>query len=1235
VSHFRRSLAVCFTVTALLAPRRAHAQHTIHHDVLRGTVTSDSGKAIGGADVIATMAPDRESRMTKTDAEGRYSIEFEHGTGDYLLHVSATGWQTFRKRITRTGSDSVFVTDVTLKSAAASGAQQLEAVKVSATKPKPDRETARYTTETGAAESMVGGVKGAVPPDQAGDLAAMAATIPGVAVTPGGITVGGVSPGQNSTTLNGASFAGADIPRDAQTTTRISSSTFDPARGWFAGVNTDVGLSIGNVFSHRQAHLTLDAPPLQYTDPVSASMGQRFTGIRGGIGGDGSMLNDRYAYNFGIDASRRSSDFVSVGSAPPDLLQRAGVSADSVARLSALLNTAGVPMRTSLVPSGRVSQSASLIGRIDRAPYNWNTFKPAPTTIGLLGYLKLANSGAVGTTPTATAAHAGETSQQIGMLQALFSSYWHDGYLTDAKSSISVSHNRGTPYLQLPNGQVLVSSTFADGTGGLTPLAFGGNGSLFSDTRQYTWETTTATQFYARGRQPHRVQLSADVRLDGIRQETNADRFGTYSYNSLADLAANRPASFTRTLNNPARTGAVWNGFVALGDQWRKSPSFQLLYGARLEGNRYLDVPANNPAVESAFGVRTDNAPNSIHVSPRLGFTWVRKGDRGGGIMFNPIGVFTMSPTSYIRGGIGEFRSFLGPDLLTGASVATGLPNGVVSLACVGSATPTPDWTQYAQDPSMIPQTCANGAQTPAFADAAPVVQTFDRSYTAARSWRANLSYASSWHLLAYSIEGLYSLNLNQPGRTDLNFANTPRFTLSDEGRPVFVAPGSVVPGTGAVSTVDARRDVSFGHVVNNLSNLTSFGRQLTFTLAPDLTNSNRRLFSRMYFSLGYTLAGSRAQSSGFDGTTFGSPLERKWSRSDFDVRHQFVLTSGFAYKQMSLTMFGRLQSGLPFTPMVGGDVNGDGYANDRAFIFDPARASDPVFASAMRTLLSTSDARVRDCLTKQMGRGAARNSCEGPWTTTLNAQLNWNGMIKPLGRRATVSLALANPLGGLDQLLHGTDHLRGWGSPATPDPILYTPRGFDPATQRFQYAVNPRFGSTNPGNTLVRAPFRVTLDVSMDIGKSLPLQQIDRWLRPGRGGPGPKLSAADLKRRYTRNVPDLYKNILEESDSLLLTRDQVDALQKLDSAYVVRMDSLWTDLVTYLDALGPGYDTKAVLKRQEDATDAAWELSRQEAHKSLPTVLSPIQLKLLPWPAGMLYEAKAPVHIRVFTAGG
>ena len=36
---------------------------------------------------------------------------------------------------------------------------------------------------------------------------------------------------------------------------------------------------------------------------------------------------------------------------------------------------------------------------------------------------------------------------------------------------------------------------------------------------------------------------------------------------------------------------------------------------------------------------------------------------------------------------------------------------------------------------------------------------------------------------------------------------------------------------------------------------------------------------------------------------------------------------------------------------MVIGDVNGDGYSNDRAFIFDPASVSDPAMAAAMNRL--------------------------------------------------------------------------------------------------------------------------------------------------------------------------------------------------------------------------------------------------------------------------------------------
>lgn len=1228
-----RRVVACVALVSGLVPATVVAQNVLRRDVIQGTVTTDSGAVIAGADVIVTMAPDRVSQGTKTDPAGHYSLVFAQGTGDYLVHVSATGWQTFRKRVTRTGADSVFTVDAKLTSTAA--VQQLAAVRVNARKPKPGRRAEVYGTETGAAERLADGVNGAVPPDQAGDLAATAATVPGVALTPNGISVGGLSPAQNSTTLNGMSFAGADVPRDARTTTRVSSSTYDPARGWFSGANVDVSLAPGNIFSGRTAHFTVDAPPLQYTDPVSASMGQRFTGLRASTGGDGPLLDDRFEYNYGIDAARRSSDFVSLDGASPLLLARAGVAADSAARLESLLRGAGVPLRASGVPSARISESASLIGRIDHAPYDWDTFTPAPTSWGVLGYAKLGRSDAVGMLPVATASHGGSTTQQIGMLQLLYSSYTKRDWLTEARSTFTMAHDAANPYVALPGGRVLVASDIGGGEGGIASLAFGGNGALLSDQRRWTWETMSETQFYRHGRPAHRVNLTADARLDGVRQNPAADRLGTFAFNSLGDLEANAPASFTRTLTWPARTGGVWNGFVAVSDAWRKSQTLQLMYGARLEGNRYLDVPANNPAVEAAFGIRTDRAPNTLHLSPRLGFTWLRPGksrDRsafGTGYRVTQLGQFFTGPTSYVRGGIGEFRSFLGPDLLTGASVATGLPNGSATLTCVGAATPSPDWRAYDADPAAIPRTCANGAAS-VLSDAAPSVQAFSPTYTAARSWRANLAYGSSFHHFTYTLEGLYSRNVNQPGRVDLNFTGTPQFTLADEGRPVFVTPGSIVPGTGATSTVEARRSAAFGHVVESVSDLHSSSRQLTLTVTPEIAGP-----SRYFFTAGYTLAKSRAEQSGFDASTFGSPVARGWSRGDLDIRHQLLLQGGMTIKQVALTFFGRIQSGLPFTPMVGGDVNGDGYANDRAFVFDPARSSDTATASGMRALLASASPRVRDCLVRQLGAAAGRNSCEGPWTASLNAQLSWRGAIKPLHRGGSVALAFANPLGGLDQLIHGSDHLHGWGTQALPDPVLVTPHGFDPAARRFQYAVNPRFGSTNPANTLLRVPFRVTLDVSLDIGATIPEQQIDRWLKPGRGHPGAKLSAAELARRYRRNVPDPYAEVLEESDSLLISRDQADSLKAIDARFRQRTDSIWNDLSTYLAALGDDYDAKAALARQEKATDAAWELARTDVQRELPHVLSPVQLTLLPGMVNMLYTARQPLHIRMFVAGG
>jgi hypothetical protein len=1195
-------------------------------DTLRGKVTSDSGAVIVGAEVIATRAPDRAFKSALTDAAGNYLIVFEQGTGDYLLHVTAIGRATARVRVMRVGAETTLSHDFQLKSAV----QKLQTVTVEAQPDKPERDFDFPTPQPGEAGRSVDGVAGAIPPDVRGNIAAAAATVPGVTLMPTGISVLGLDPRQNRTTLNGMSFNGADIPRNVRTYTHVATSAYDPSIGWFSGAEVDVNVEEGNIITSRPVSLTLDAPMLQYTDKTSSALGQKFSNVIAGLGSSGSFRRDKMKYNLAIDASRLASDFASLESSGSDVLEHSGVALDSVARLLGILSSAGIPFSSRSLANNRTSDNVSFIGRVDHSRYSYPSGNDQKVSWGLLGYAKLGRSSEVGDGPTAVALHGGDNSQQIYGAQALYSSFLHHNeYLTDARTSFTLKRDRTSPYLRLPDGRLLVSSNFPDGQEATTVLAFGGNGSLAQDSRDWTWETNSITRFYASKRIHHRIQLTADSRLDGFSRAPAGNTNGTFAFNSLADLAANTPISFTRTLNVPASSAKEWNAFASVGDYWRQSSTFQVLAGARLEANRFLDKPRYSPEVKTLFGARTDQAPAGVHASPRIGFTWIRK-LAGEGFRSSQIGQFNIGSPAYVRGGIGEFRSLLPPSILSPALVANGLPGGATYLTCIGAATPTPDWSSYALDPTTIPQQCVSGPGVSApFADAAPTINLFDKSYQPPRSWRGNLSYASSFGLLLYTVEGIYSLNLNQPSRRDLNFSDVERFATSPEGRPMFVSTSSIIPATGLVSTIEARKSGLYGPVVSNRSDARSISRHLSVNLSPSADAGYG-----WYLSLAYTLSSVRALASGFDAPTFASPLSREWSRGDLDARHHILLQAGKTIKRATLTLFGTFQSGLPFTPLVAGDVNGDGLFNDRAFIFDPLAPPDSAVGTGLRALASSSSGRIRNCLLKQLGRAAQRNSCEGPWTAALNANLATSFELPhSYGRRVNISLAIANPLGGLDQLLHGSSHLRGWGLQAYPDPVLYNVRGFDTVAKRFRYEVNPRFGNTQPATTIIRAPFRLTLDVSTNIGPAWPMQQLQRLVSSGRAGnPGERLSVADLKKRYSRSVPDPYGGILEESDSLLLTQEQERAIQSVDSNYRQGIDSVWAPLVEYLAALGDTYDAKEGVKRQEETIDAAWEFGRQHVQKSLGAILSPIQLRLLPWVAKLLYTSKKPVHVRLYT---
>ena len=877
-----------------------------------------------------------------------------------------------------------------------------------------------------------------------------------------------------------------------------------------------------------------------------------------------------------------------------------------------------------------MSDNVSFIGRFDHKPYDPKTLAAARSTWGITTYGKYSRAGSIAVAPTATSGHGGESSQAIGSAQALYSSYFGNDFLADLRSGFSFTRNQASPYFALPDGRVRVESDFADASGASPTLQFGGNGGLAANATQWTWENSADVQLYARGTPAHRVKLSGDVRLDGFTQRATPNANGTFFYNSIADIEAGAPVSFSRTLASPRRAGAEWNAFAAVGDLWRINPAWQVMYGARVEGNVFADAPSYNADVDRLFAARTDRTPAQLHVSPRLGFNYNRAGQIRNSTIANPLGRFNGTAPGVLRGGIGEFRAFTPATLLGNALAATGLPNSESRVACVGSEVPVPDWNAYLESTSNIPAQCASAG---ALVDAAPNVFVFDRSWSTPRSWRGNLAWQSVLGSFNYTLEGIYSLNLDQPGFTDLNFAGTPAFTLADEGRTMFVPSSSIVTSSGAISPVAARFSPLFGRVMSARGDGRSVSRQATVTVSPNLVGGG---FSNLFVSGAYTLASNRARHRGFDGSTFDSPAATYWSRGDLDARHQFLLQGGYSRSLFTLSLFGRLQSGLPFTPIVGSDVNGDGLSNDRAFVFDPASARDPVLGTSLQKLLASSQHSVRDCLERQLGHAAAAQSCESGWTAALNARLGITGDGRLLSRRVDVGLNFANPLGGLDQLLHGESHLHGWGTPATPDPVLLNVRGWDPAARSFLYSVNPRFGDTRPTATTIRAPFRMTLDVSIDIGRPIQEQQVDRWLKPGRNGRGGvKADAQDLKRRYDRNVPDLYAQVLQQTDSLLLSRDQVEALQKAHAGYRVELDTIWTSLARYLAALPDAYDSRAAYRHAEDAIDAAWELTRTDLRRVLPTILNPVQLELLPSIVKTVYNAKQPMHIRIFIAGG
>jgi hypothetical protein len=654
------------------------------------------------------------------------------------------------------------------------------------------------------------------------------------------------------------------------------------------------------------------------------------------------------------------------------------------------------------------------------------------------------------------------------------------------------------------------------------------------------------------------------------------------------------------------------------------------MYGGRVEADGFASAPPTNRALESALGVRSGAAPTMLHVSPRVGFTYTynRNRDNGSGAHENYVGRYYRTPVGTLRGGIGEFRDLLRPGVLADASASTGLSNGTLVLSCVGAAVPLPDWQSFESGAS--PTECLGGSGV--LAERAPAVMLIDPAYDVPRSWRSSLEWTTEIRKMVIRIGGLVSYDLNQPGTIDANFSGVQKLALSSDGnRPVFVSPSSIDPGTGTVSPAESRLSADYGRVARRVSDLRGYGGQLTLGLSPDVFRF--RSTHSLFASLNYTLQSSRRQYRGFDGAGFGDPRVVEWAPSPTDARHVVVLTGGIRHGKVGVfTLFARAQSGLPFTALVQGDVNGDGRTLDRAFIPNPESETDAVMASQLRSVLDAGSSTARNCLQAYLGRVAALNGCHGPWTRSLNMQYQ---PVTPRrwGRRVTPSIYFQNVLAGVDQLVHGSGGMRGWGSQASPDPVLFVPRGFDASAQRFRHDVNPRFADTRPNRAMLREPFRIIIDFSLQLSTDFSLQQLRRAVEPAKTPAGWRRRSADsIAAFYLSQTSSVHKALLQESDSLLLTPAQAAALRRADSVLSERVRAVYRPLGDYL-ARGNGTAGKAELDSANAASKAYWKVFWEQPEIA-DSIVTATQKELFPMLREMLNTSQKNREIDQWTFG-
>lgn len=1178
---FLLSLLVC---SIGVAPEQSAAQLGTTTEIIAGRVRGADSLPIAGARVDVTSLATGVVKRTLTRGDGRFSMLFRDGGAQFRVTVTALGMTPASLTLVRRGDEDRLVADIRMSA----NATTLASVQVRAKGSRPGASPA----------STAGGTEGVVPqaflqrfPLNPGDLNNIASIIPGVVQvaagdsTPASFSVAGQPANQNNVTLDGSSFLFGTLPQNSVRAVRVITNAYDPGRGQFTGGQIATTTLSGSTKTRGNATLNFAQPSFQIPTISARTFDQRYTQNVASIGIGGPLVKDKAFYFASAEYDQRTDPLASLLDANGASLQNLGVSSDSIARFLQFAQSAGLASRAG-VPFDRVTNALSTLLRVDwdvsaeHAVLLRGDYRHTALNATRFGGLALPTIG------------GSQSSNGGGFMASLTSSI--GPFINELRGYASSDEQVIDGFRVSPLGVVNVTSDLGDGRSGQGQLQFGGNPSLPRRVSTRLFEFTNELSWLAGS--AHRIKVGVLANAGRSAIFGNGNQFGTFIYNSIAELESGRPALFARTLNGTSQRAGTNSYTLYVGDAWRFSPSLQVVYGARVETTRLPGAPAANSAVEQAFRVRTDRWPSDVRVTPRLGFTY---------LLGNVAGI----PAGTLKGGVGLFRGTIPSGLVGAIANGNGLPDAQALVVCTGAAVPVPDWSTFGSDASGIPRACADGAATaPTLSTTRPNVLLFDRQFGAPEVLRASLGYSRQFRLRwAVAADVVHSYGARTTSAVDLNLGAAGFQIAGESNRPVYSQVGGIVPATGAATGNGTRREVAFGPVLSIGSQATSRATQATFTIAgPSFRGGGT--------SVSYTYNRATDLSNGFGlgaalPTTSGDPNRLENGTSDLERRHQIVGQQFTSFPHgLELAIIGRFIAGGRYTPMVNGDVNADGARNDRAFVPTPDGTSN--LATGVTRLLSTTDSRAAKCLRSQFGRIAERNSCGTPWTPQLDLQLNWRPRAARLDERLTISLIATNTLAGLDRVLHGRN-LRGWGQPVLPDRNLLTVTGFDSTSRNYRYTVNERFGTPTGARNPFGVPFQLTLRGQISLGTDPGRARLRTLAGSGKSD---SASLRGVKERVLKQVPYPLDSLLKLADSLKLelSSDQRTGVADAATKYRLFVDARGDEFAVLLTSNNGRPDMGAIAPRIQ-TLNLAIVRELQGAIKKVEGILSAAQWAKVP----------------------